>query len=310
MRVSPAFAASAAALLLGLAGGTALDEAPGRAPQMRGGYRVLDVDLHAHTRFSDGLLSPTDIVVLARRRGLDAVAVTEHNLVFPGKIARWFSERVGGPIVLVGEEVTRRGFHVHAIGIEEWIDWDQPIEAVVAAAHEQGGIAIGAHPFGRFRRALRPVLGELDGVEVVHPVAYFEGGGRWAEIRDFYEQARADGFDLAPIAASDYHFFSVLGLLRTHVFVREATARGILDAVKDGRTVVHDLHGRAYGRPDLVALLEHDPLPAQANDFGYFGSGATDRVTRTVGWLGLLGCVVFAPRRRRARALALRGDVP
>ena len=38
----------------------------------------------------------------ARRRGLDVFGVTEHNMVFPAKIARWFSPKVDGPIVVGG----------------------------------------------------------------------------------------------------------------------------------------------------------------------------------------------------------------
>src|SRR5215510_10034121 len=37
------------------------------------------VDLHAHTVASDGLLSPAELVGLALARGLDALAVTDHD---------------------------------------------------------------------------------------------------------------------------------------------------------------------------------------------------------------------------------------
>jgi len=85
---------------------------PERPATYRGGYRVLEVDLHAHTRFSDGFLSPFDLVLQARRRGLDALAITEHNILFPAQLGRWFSRLTSGPTILVGEEVTTRRFHV------------------------------------------------------------------------------------------------------------------------------------------------------------------------------------------------------
>src|SRR5436190_14306243 len=37
------------------------------------------VDLHLHTTFSDGTYSPSEIVDLARRSGLSAIAVTDHD---------------------------------------------------------------------------------------------------------------------------------------------------------------------------------------------------------------------------------------
>ena len=39
------------------------------------------IDLHAHTTFSDGTLTPTELVAEARAKGLAAVALTDHNIV-------------------------------------------------------------------------------------------------------------------------------------------------------------------------------------------------------------------------------------
>lgn len=36
-------------------------------------------DLHNHSRFSDGLLSPTQLIELAARTGVDAIALTDHD---------------------------------------------------------------------------------------------------------------------------------------------------------------------------------------------------------------------------------------
>jgi hypothetical protein len=237
MRATP-FAVSVAFLLLGLLAGTALDVRPERPVLERGGWRVLSADFHVHTRFSDGFLSPLDVVLQAERRGLDALAVTEHNNLFPGQLARAFSEVVGGPTVLVGEEITTRRFHLIGVGMREPVDWDEPIETIIAAIHGQGGAVIGAHPVGRFWSAFDPVRDQLDAVELMHPIA-FQGrdagpGWRWEEIRTFYERARADGFDLAPIGSSDYHFFSPLGICRTFVFAEDDSAGAIVAALRAG----------------------------------------------------------------------------
>lgn len=47
-------------------------------PAVRGGRRI---DLHAHTIFSDGLLTPEALVTLALERQLAALAVTDHDSV-------------------------------------------------------------------------------------------------------------------------------------------------------------------------------------------------------------------------------------
>jgi predicted metal-dependent phosphoesterase TrpH len=40
---------------------------------------VLNVDLHCHSRISDGLLSPADLVERAQRNGVDVLALTDHD---------------------------------------------------------------------------------------------------------------------------------------------------------------------------------------------------------------------------------------
>ncbi|MGE4422462.1 MAG: PHP domain-containing protein [Pseudodesulfovibrio sp.] len=39
----------------------------------------MSIDLHAHTTVSDGTLTPTELVKLAKESGLDAIAVTDHD---------------------------------------------------------------------------------------------------------------------------------------------------------------------------------------------------------------------------------------
>jgi hypothetical protein len=294
---------AAAALAVGLVSGATADVRPGRPPVMRGPYTVLETEFHAHTRFSDGFLGPFDLVVHAERRGLHALAVTEHNIVFSGKMARWFSALIGGPIVVTGQEVTSDRFHLHAIGTESYVHWDQSVGDVIADIHAQGGAAVAAHPVESYWEVYAGHLGELDGTEVMHPIAYSSRRGgegdsewRWEGLRDFYLNARAAGHDLAAIAASDYHFGSPLGLCRTLVFVEEASAAGIVAAVRARRTVVYDLDGVAYGDAELIALLEAEPYEWLDLDDNYEGSGAWDRAGRTLGWLGLVGLLVF--RRR------------
>ena len=302
MRLHTALPRIAALLVaLGAVAGTALDRAPGKAAVYRGGYRVLEADFHAHTRFSDGFLSPFDLVLQARRRGLDALAITEHNIVFPARMGRWFSRLVGGPTILIGEEVTKRGAHLIGVGLTDRVDASLPIGEVIAAIHRQGGIAIAAHPVAHMQARFLPELANLDAAEVMHPIAYDMGRGggwRWDQMRDFYERALASGHRLTAIGSSDYHMGSPLGLCRTLVFAGDDSEGAVLEALKAGRTVVYDLEGRAYGDPEMAALLAREPYATPPQDYGYHGTGPADRMTRALGWLGLVGLVLFGLRRR------------
>jgi hypothetical protein len=268
---------------------------------MRAGYRVLQAEFHAHTRFSDGFLSPMDLVDHAARRGLDAIAVSEHNQVFPGKIARAYSHWREGPVVLVAEEVTTRDFHMLAIGVEQRIDARKPLAQIIDDVHAQGGVIAAAHPTKRFASRYAPVLHSLDATELMHPIAYqgtSSGIGPWTEMRDFYEAAKAQGHALAPLGNSDFHAGSVLGLTRTLVFVDEVSAKGVVDAIRAKRTVTFDLEGNGYGDPTLVRALQLAPLAERDIDYGYRSRSVLDLLGRSLGFLALVLLLVF--RRRGA----------
>ena len=80
---------SVAALTLAIAAGTLADRPRRHPPLTIGGYRVLAADFHTHSSmWSDGALTPWGLVLEAERQGLDAIAVTGHNEVLDGQIAR------------------------------------------------------------------------------------------------------------------------------------------------------------------------------------------------------------------------------
>jgi predicted metal-dependent phosphoesterase TrpH len=276
--------------------GSAEDPRPQRPELRRGPWRVLSADFHAHTRFSDGFLSPPELVMQAERRGLDVIAVTEHNLLFPAEMARAYSELVGGPTVLLGEEITTAAFHVTAIGIEERISPYQPLASVIAEAHRQGGIVVANHPWRRYWSALTPVLGELDAIELLHPTSTRTGGAfSGSSIFEFYEETLRDGYDLTVIGSSDYHFGSALGRPRTLVFAASPSAADVMDALRAGRTVVKKPDGTLVGDPEAIALLAAEPLDAFERDWDWAnrGTGTLDRIGRVLGLVGLLGLLAF-----------------
>ena len=285
---------SGAALLAGCAGAVAYDPTPARPEIHRAGYRVLEADFHVHTTFSDGSLTPIGVTRQAARRGLDVIALTEHNSALPGAIGHWWSTlRPDSPIVIQGEEVTSSHFHVIAVGIHDTVSPNQPLADVIADIHRQHGIAIAAHPVKRYWAEYDPVRSQLDGTELMHPLAYSNDAARigwsWEDLRTFYEQTPG----AMPIGSSDYHWGSMLGVCRTFVFVRSASEDGVMEALHAHRTVVVDLQGRMYGQPELVAAMRADPIPDRDADYRYKGVNEWDRIWRVVGFFGLVGLVLF-----------------
>jgi PHP-associated len=271
--------------------GTANDRAPSREPITIGGYRVVAADFHTHSStWSDGALTPWGLVLEARHQGLDAIALTGHRQTLDAKWGRWFSERIGGPTVLVGEEIPEIPHHVVAVGIEETVDSALDIAAQIAEIHRQGGIAIAAHPGPMFWKGFEPVMARLDGTEICHPAIY-----EIAEAQAMFEQF-AQRTSAAGIGSSDFHGLGRLGVCRTFVFARDTSAAAILDAIRARRTVVYGLGGKAYGDPDLIRLAAADGrLPAAARPD--YAASWLDRVSQLLGLAGLAALVGRSARR-------------
>ena len=41
----------------------------------------MSLDLHIHSTFSDGTMSPKDLVAYAKQKGLKAISITDHDTV-------------------------------------------------------------------------------------------------------------------------------------------------------------------------------------------------------------------------------------
>jgi hypothetical protein len=283
-----ASAATATLLVVAIAVGTAIDRVPAREPITLGGYRVVAADFHTHSSmWSDGSLTPWGLVLEARHQGLDAIAVTGHRQTQDARWARWFSERIGGPTVLVGEELPEIPHHVVAVGIETTVDSELDVASQIAEIHRQGGIAIAAHPGPMFWKGFEPVMDRLDGTEMCHPAVY-----AIEDAQSVFEQF-AQRTSAAAIGSSDAHGLGRLGICRTFVFARDTSAGAILEAIRARRTVVYGRDGKAYGDPELIRLAAADGrVPAAARRD--YSPTLLDRLSHLLGLAGLIWLVVIS----------------
>jgi 3',5'-nucleoside bisphosphate phosphatase len=93
-------------------------------------------DLHLHTTFSDGSYTPAQLVDLARRSGLSAIAITDHDTVAAIAPAR---QAAGALIeVIAGVEITTefRGKELHLLGYFFDLD-NMPLRAALDHLQEQ-----------------------------------------------------------------------------------------------------------------------------------------------------------------------------
>lgn len=284
--------------------GSITDDVRAPEPLRRDGRDLVRADLHVHTRFSDGLASPFDLVLAARRHGLDAIAVTEHNVVFPAVLARVFSEAIDGPTVLIGQEITSRRQHVGAIGIHSAIEARQPLPAILRAIHAQGGVAVACHPVEAYWPRFDAVLGELDAIEVIHPIAWRASGRGWAgsDLVRYYERARSRGARPAAVGSSDFHFFKMLGLGSTWISSDGRSAEALVRAIREGRTATRGPTGLWYGDAALVRSLSRAPPPNRGENVGYAATSPLDAAGRLLGLLGMASLIALRGHRTRRRA--------
>ncbi len=203
------------------------------------------LDLHNHTRWSfDCSMDPAKVVRLAKARGLDAIAITDHDEI---EGAREAQRAAGGDLlVIVGEEIDTRAGDVLGLFLQEKISTDDPLEAI-RAIHDQGGLAILAHPFTKTKSVDDPVARALDGCEGFNArhsgVPSIEGTEPEPRIAAFARE-----YDLALTAGSDAHFYRELARART--IVSASTLEEAKEQIRRGNTV---LSGRRSSPFNLLA---------------------------------------------------------
>jgi PHP domain len=119
---------------------------PQRALPAAAGRRWLAGDLHAHTVHSDGALTVSELARFAVERGLDFIAVTDHNTISHHAELPTAADRYRIAL-LPGQEVTTQAGHAGALGDVGWIDFRDPADRWLAAAERGGGLLSVNHPF-------------------------------------------------------------------------------------------------------------------------------------------------------------------
>jgi predicted metal-dependent phosphoesterase TrpH len=105
-------------------------------------------DLHVHSLASDGVSGVEEILAFAMAETeLDVIAIADHERVDAAHAAREIARARDLPLeVIIGEEVTTRGGHLLALFIEEAVPTLRSLRESIGLVHEQGGLAIPAHP--------------------------------------------------------------------------------------------------------------------------------------------------------------------
>lgn len=247
-------------------------------PATVNGLMPMRVDMHIHTYYSDGDVSPQYRVREAWADGLDAIAITDHieyrphdgqmakylktenkgvDFNYPGVLAKGEGDYYG-LIVVPGTEITRNPRevgHFNAIFTTDnnMIPDDDPMQAI-RNAKKQGAIVVNNHP-GWERTSNAPTEiekqawaeGLIDGIEIMNSQEFYPNIIDTALDKNFFMFSATD---LHSTTSDDY---GKGGNKRnfTIVFVDDFSADGLRRGLEKRLTIGHQ-YGTLGGEEQLL----------------------------------------------------------
>lgn len=110
---------------------------------------IVRIDLHVHSKYSgDSLLTPEKIIKTAIKKGLDGVAITDHNTIRGGLAARKYNKDL---TIIVGAEIATDRGEIIGLFLNEEIK-SREFWSVVDEIKDQDGIIVVPHPFDTMRK--------------------------------------------------------------------------------------------------------------------------------------------------------------
>jgi predicted metal-dependent phosphoesterase TrpH len=213
-------------------------------------------DLHLHTDFSDGLHSPRQVVQAASNSGVRIIAVTDHDTMEGAFRAKEYSLRRPdlGIQVVIGEEVSTLNGHVIGLFLSRFVPPRLSAKRTVDLIHQQGGVAILAHPFHLYtgKNSGHPNAVEIidqipfDGIETIN---HGDALSAWSnkKTHKIIKKQR-----LASIGCSDAHNSRFIGMGYTEF--DGTTTEDLKAAILSRRTQPH--YNRSWKINDILVHLK------------------------------------------------------
>jgi len=135
-----------------------------------------NIDLHSHTRWSKDCLMPFEhIIRLCQRRGIDRIAITDHNTA-EGASAM---QKLAPDLVIAGEEIMTTQGEILAYFVRESVPAGLSPEETIRRLRDQGAVISISHPFDRLRKGawkesdLLQIVDKIDAIEIFNARCMF-----------------------------------------------------------------------------------------------------------------------------------------
>ena len=169
----------------------------------------MKADLHIHTYYSfDGFSSPKEIVKTAISKGINCIAITDHNEI-KGAIEAMRFAFDKDILVIPGIEILSEAGDILGLNVKEIIPDGLSAEKTIEEIKKRGGIAVIPHPFDwpleNFFLKKNGIKNlNIDAIEVFNASVFFKSSNKKA-----FDFARE--YDLAFSAGSDAHQAKFVG---------------------------------------------------------------------------------------------------
>lgn len=195
----------------------------------------LRAELHCHSIHSDGFGTIEECVKTAKKKGLDIIAITDHDTAENTLI--FWKKQPEGILVIPGVEISTDKGHVLGLFVKQNIQ-PGPLEIVIDELKKQDAIGILAHPFhkplaNRFRKKKEKYWEDSD-IFKVDCIEIYNGHNRSTANKSAVDWAK--NYSITATSGSDAHFLFEIGNAVTIVYVEENTLDGIKKALRDGQT--------------------------------------------------------------------------
>ena len=202
----------------------------GTAPRVvPDGVRLFFGDVHAHSYYSDGAVSPQGLALQAIAAYQDFLVITDHNAIDGGFVAAAALKRRGFDYsVIAGDEVSTKDAHFNAYPLKSLISPELSPSEVVREGHAQGAVVQWNHPdvqWAGWAVAQYPRL--LEGTSL----------DAWEHVPWRYPDWKRAGKAPLIVGSSDTHDGMFSDSDRTGVFAAAPTGSGIADAIRTRRAI-------------------------------------------------------------------------
>jgi len=211
-------------------------------------------DLHVHSKYSrDGFSSVKDILENAKKRGMDVIAITDHNTIEGAKEAQKIASGFGVEVV-IGEEMDAKEGDVIGLFLKEAIKPKMTVLETVREIHSQGGLTIIPHPGnwslrGVSLKVLSKIFEEVDAIETLN--ASWAGRIRRGKAKKFNKEL----FHLAETGGSDSHIALTVG--RAYASFQGKTSSDLYNAIKNKKTAPG---GELWSLMEHLVFFAYSPL--------------------------------------------------